>query len=169
MSITGIGEVIALEIWDAAITGIPGGVPIKSDYKVGITIGPGTRGPAIIAPSVIPYLEYTTPAGNVLNGYGYAQLTHLLAGVGTGVIDLTEYPGATGLFFTVTKDFSPVVANSILVFGSSPGGSTTFVATALNQGVWIPIPPSTTEITFSLDPADAASTYSVSAVLAVDG
>lgn len=172
MSITGVGEVIAIEIWDNAIPINPLIPPLPAQmtpYKVNITIGPGTRGPSNIAPTVIPYMSTVNLAGTALEGYGVSTVTNLGLASGNAIIDLSEYQGVTGIFFTISNAYLAITATDIAVAGSAVGGAVTFQGTGLNQNVWIPVPPSTSAITFYLNPADVASTYIVSATLSVDG
>lgn len=172
MAITGVGEHFAVELWDAAWPLDPAVPPLpaqQTEYTVNITAGPGTRGPAQFAPTVIPFIDTINALGTPLSGYGYSTATNAGFGSGVATIDLTDYPGVTGLFFTVTDGHTPVPAGTIYVRGIGNGGLTTFGSTEVNQGRWIPIPPSTTSITFTVNPVDLANTYLISASLSVDG
>jgi hypothetical protein len=172
MAVTGVGEHISIDLWDNAIPLDPSIPPLPAQqvpYIVNMTAGPGTRGPSQIAPTLIPYIETVNVLGVSLAGYGYSTATNAGAGSGVGIIDLTDYPGTTGLFFSVTNNHTPVPGGTILVRGIGAGGLTTFACTESLAGTWIPVPPSTSEIRFTVNPADVANTYLISASLAVEG
>lgn len=168
LSITGVGEHVVVEVFDDSRSLTVGGaiLPInRVEYQIAINIAPGTRGAALIGPTIIPWVLSPT-ALPVVQNYGSIML---IPGVRTtATIDLTDYPSVSAFLFSVgAGGWDVVLDNDVIIQVGSPLGTTTWVG-AGSKDVWIPIQSSESFIYIEENPALLTNRL-VTVTLAVDG
>jgi hypothetical protein len=167
-SISGVGSNVKVEVYDACLEHFLVDPMNVSTYEVTVTISPGLRAPAQLAPTLIPWVWNHSA---IEDHYTYGMSVPLTpAGWHSATADIPPNSGATSFYWTVGSGVAfPAIAQTdfrVIVFNAT--GILSITSFRESAG-WLPLPAGASQIAVEMNPAWGGGGLNVSFILGIDG